>query len=280
MVRQFNRAEIKARLQAKVDSGKPIVIGGAGIGLVAKIADREKIDLIMGYNTGPFRMDGHGSLAGYIAYGDSNGMTLELGEHLLKVIKDTPLIGGIGAADPYRDIDKLIDKMMDMGFSGITNVPTTGLYDGVFRKQIDSTELGYPEEVKLVEKCNKKDIFTAVYSFSEEEARAMAAAGADLIGAHVGLTLGGTIGAGYALELDAACEKTQKILEAAKKENPDIFVVCHGGPFSTPEPVKYCFEHTDVDGFIGASSIERLPVEKAIADCIHEYQALDTHTKK
>ena len=133
MVRQFNRKEINERLHGKIAAKKPIVIGGAGIGLVAKIADQAGIDLLMGYNTGPFRMDGHGSLSGYLAYGDSNGMTLELGEHLLKVIKDTPLIGGIGAADPYRDIDALIDKMMDMGFSGITNVPTTGLYDGVFR---------------------------------------------------------------------------------------------------------------------------------------------------
>ncbi len=274
MVRQFTRKEILDRLNAKIESKKPIIIGGAGIGLVAKIADQEKIDLIMGYNTGPFRMDGHGSLSGYLAYGDSNGMTLALGEHLLKVIKDTPLIGGIGAADPYRDIDKLIDKMMEMGFSGITNVPTTGLYDGVFRQQIDATNLGYPEEVELVRKCNKKDIFTAVYAFNEEEAKAMAEAGADLIGAHVGLTLGGTIGAGFALELDKACERTQKMLEAARSVNPNIIVVCHGGPFDEPENVQYCFKHTDVNGFIGASSIERLPVEKAIANCIREFQNL------
>jgi predicted TIM-barrel enzyme len=274
MVRQFTRKEILERLRAKIEAKKPIIIGGAGIGLVAKIADQAKIDLIMGYNTGPFRMDGHGSLSGYLAYGDSNGMTLALGEHLLKVIKDTPLIGGIGAADPYRDIDRLIDIMMDMGFSGITNVPTTGLYDGIFRKQIDSTHLGYPEEVELVRKCNKKDVFTAVYAFNEEEAKAMADAGADLIGAHVGLTLGGTIGAGYALALEEACEKTQKMLEAARSVNPDIIVVCHGGPFDEPENVQYCFNHTDVNGFIGASSIERLPVEKAIANCIKEFQNL------
>ena len=274
MVRQFSRKEILDRLNAKIAEKRPIIIGGAGIGLVAKIADQAKIDLIMGYNTGPFRMDGHGSLSGYLAYGDSNGMTLTLGEHLLKVIKDTPLIGGIGAADPYRDIDKLIDKMMEMGFSGITNVPTTGLYDGVFRQQIDATKLGYPEEVELVRKCNRKDIFTAVYAFNEEEAKAMADAGADLIGAHVGLTLGGTIGAGFALELDRACERTQKMLEAARSVNPNIIVVCHGGPFDEPENVQYCFKHTDVNGFIGASSIERLPVEKAIANCIREFQEL------
>lgn len=274
MVRQFTRKEIQARLRKKIADRKPIVIGGAGIGLVAKIADQAGIDLIMGYNTGPFRMDGHGSLSGYLAYGDSNLMTLVLGEHLLKVIKGTPLIGGIGAADPYRDIDQLIDRMMDMGFSGITNVPTTGLYDGVFRRQIDATSLGYPEEVKLVENCDRRDIFTAVYAFNEEEARAMAAAGADLIGAHVGLTLGGTIGAGSALALDEACERTQKILEAARKENPDIIVACHGGPFDYPENVQVCFDKTDVDGFIGASSVERLPVEQAIRACIQQFQDL------
>ena len=274
MVRQFTRKEINERLHSKIAEKKPIIIGGAGIGLVAKIADQTGIDLIMTYNTGPFRMDGHGSLSGYLAYGDSNQMTLTLGEHLLKVIKDTPLIGGIGAADPYRDIDKLIEHMMDMGFSGITNVPTAGLYDGIFRKQIDYTHLGYPEEVKLVENCNKRDIFTAVYAFNEEEAKAMAAAGADLLGAHVGLTLGGTIGAGSALELEEACERTQKMLEAARRENPNIIVVCHGGPFDYPENVQKCFDLTDVNGFIGASSVERLPVEKAIRECIQEFQNL------
>nr|WP_076389162.1 phosphoenolpyruvate hydrolase family protein [Vaginimicrobium propionicum] len=271
---RFDRQTIRNRLNEKREKREPIVIGGAGIGLVAKIADRAGIDLIMGYNTGPFRMDGHGSLSGYLAYGDSNQMTLDLGEHLLKVIKDTPLIGGIGAADPYRDIDRLIDQMMAMGFSGITNVPTTGLYDGEFRKQIDATNLGYPEEVELVRKCNDKDIFTAVYAFSPEEAVAMAEAGADLIGAHVGLTLGGTIGAGSAKSLDEACKRTQSILEAAKKINPDILVVCHGGPFDYPENVQYCFDRTDVDGFIGASSVERLPVERAIKECIEEFRSL------
>lgn len=274
MIKSFNRKEIKERLHKKVKDKKPIIIGGAGIGLVAKIADQEKIDLIMAYNTGPFRMDGHGSLSGYLAYGDSNGMTLELGERILNVIKDTPLIGGIGAADPYRDIDRLIDKMMDMGFSGITNVPTTGIYGGDFRKQIDATGLGYPEEVELVKKCNRKDVFTAVYAFNEEEAKAMAVAGADLIGAHVGLTSGGSIGADFALELDDACERTQKILEAAKAENPNIIVVCHGGPFDEADNVQYCFEKTDVDGFIGASSIERLPVERALKECINQFQNL------
>lgn len=203
-MKQFSRNEIKERLYTKRANRQPIVIGGAGVGLVAKVADRAGIDLIMAYNTGPFRMDGHGSLSGYLAYGDSNAMTLKLGDSILKVVENTPVIGGIGAADPYRDIDMLIDIMVDQGFSGITNVPTAGLYDGNFRKQIDATKLGYPEEIKLVEMCHEKDVFTAVYVFCEEDAKAMAGAGADLIGTHVGLTLGGTIGAGYALDLGLA----------------------------------------------------------------------------
>lgn len=273
-MKQFLREEIRQRLVEKRNKKQPIIIGGAGIGLVAKIADRAGIDLIMVYNTGPFRMDGHGSLSGYLAYGDSNEITIKLGKSVLQVVEDTPVIGGIGAADPYRNIDLLIDHMISQGFSGITNVPTAGLYDGTFRTQIDATGLGYPEEVKLVEKCNDKNVFTAVYVFSEDEAKRMAEAGADLIGTHVGLTLGGTIGAGYALDLDLACDSTQKMLEAARKVNPDILVCCHGGPFDYPENVQYCFDKTDVDGFIGASSIERLPVEKAITNIVHEFRSL------
>lgn len=273
-MKQFFREEIRERLYTKRANRKPIVIGGAGIGLVAKVADRAGIDLLMAYNTGPFRMDGHGSLSGYLAYGDSNAMTLKLGDSILKVVENTPVIGGIGAADPSRDIDRLIDIMVKQGFSGITNVPTAGLYDGNFRRQIDATNLGYPEEIKLVEMCHKKNVFTAVYVFCVEDAKAMAGAGADLIGTHVGLTLGGTIGAGFALDLDRACEETQKMLEAARSVNPDILVCCHGGPFDYPENVQYCFEQTDVDGFIGASSIERLPVEKAITAIVKEFQGL------
>jgi predicted TIM-barrel enzyme len=249
-------------------------MAGAGIGLIAKIADKAGVDILMAYNTGPFRMDGHGSLSGYLAYGDANGIILTLGEHLFQVVENTPIIGGIGAADPYRDINALMDKMMEMGFSGITNVPTTGLYDGTFRAQIDGTKLGYPEEIKLIEQCRKKDIFTVAYVFNEEEACAMARAGADVIGAHVGLTIGGTIGAPKALTLGEACDKTQKMCDAAKKENRDVLVVSHGGPFEDIESVRECFAKTSVDGYLGASSMERLPVEKAITETVRSFQSL------
>ena len=187
-MRQFARAEILERLRAVRARGEPIVLGGAGIGLVAKAADRAGIDVLMAYNTGPFRMDGHGSLAGYLAYGDANSITLELGRRLLPVVDDTPVVGGIGAADPYRNVARLVEEYVAIGFSGITNVPTAGLYSGDFRRHIDATGLGYPREVELIRLCRERDIFTVAYAFSPEAAAAMAAAGADVVGAHVGLT--------------------------------------------------------------------------------------------
>jgi predicted TIM-barrel enzyme len=273
-VRQFDRGEIQARLRAVMDRGEPIVMGGAGIGLIAKAAERGGIDLLMAYNTGPFRMAGHGSLAGYLAYGDSNAMTIELGREILNAVDDTPVIGGIGAADPFRDIPRLIGEMMAMGFSGITNVPTTGLYDGRFRAHIDATNLGYPREIELVRMCRDLDVFTVAYAFSTDEAWAMAEAGADIVGAHVGLTSGGWIGAEATMDMDRACEATQAMLEAAKAGRADVLVVAHGGPFEDPESVRTVFERTDVVGYLGASSIERLPVERAVSGVVRDFKAL------
>lgn len=274
MARQHSRTEVLQRLEATLDAGQPLVIGGAGIGLVAKAAERGGIDLLMVYNTGPFRMAGHGSLAGYLAYGDSNAMTMTLGHEVLNAVDETPVIGGIGAADPFRDIPRLIDEMMAMGFSGITNVPTAGLYTGPFRRHIDATRLGYPEEIELVRTCRERDVFTVAYAFSPDEARAMAEAGADVIGAHVGLTSGGWIGAEEAMELDRACAATQDMLEAAKAGRQDVLVVAHGGPFEDPETVRRVFETTDVVGYLGASSIERLPVERAVSAVVREFKGL------
>ena len=273
-MRQFTRSEILERLSSKLRQHQPIVMGGAGIGLVAKVADRAGIDILMAYNTGPFRMDGHGSLAGYLAYGDSNAITLQLAYQILPVVENTPVIGGIGAADPYRDISRLIDEMLAVGFSGITNVPTAGLYDGNFRRQIDDTHLGYPEEVRLIRMCREKDVFTVAYAFSPDECRAMAEAGADVIGTHVGLTIGGMIGSHKALNMNEACERTEAMVQAAKEERPDVICVAHGGPFEDPASVQVAFDNTSVDGYLGASSIERLPVEKAITQVVRDYQSL------
>ena len=273
-MRQFTRGEILERLRRKVAAREPIIMGGAGIGLVAKAADRAGIDILMAYNTGPFRMDGFGSLAGYLAYGDSNAMTLDLGRHILKVVNDTPVIGGIGAADPYRDIDRLITEVLALGFSGVTNVPTAGLYDGAFRRHIDDTHLGYPEEVELIRTCRKRNVFTVAYAFNPEECRMMAGAGADLIGLHVGLTTGGMIGAEQALPLDDACTKLEQMAQAARDTRHDVIVVAHGGPLEDPESVQIAFDQTSVDGYLGASSIERLPVERAIASVVEQFQSL------
>ncbi|MEI7744784.1 MAG: phosphoenolpyruvate hydrolase family protein [Chloroflexota bacterium] len=273
-MRQFSRSEVLARLEATLAAGRPLVIGGAGIGLVAKAAEKGGIDMIMVYNTGPFRMAGHGSLAGYLAYGDSNAITIELGHEVLGAVEATPVIGGIGAADPFRDIPRLLDEFMAMGFSGITNVPTAGLYSGAFRRHIDATNLGYPKEVDLIRLCRERDIFTLAYAFSNEEAAAMADAGADVIGAHVGLTSGGWIGAEEAMDLDAACEATQAMLEAARAARPDVMVVAHGGPFEDPESVARVLATTDVVGYLGASSIERLPVERAVSGVVQAFKAL------
>lgn len=271
---QFTRGEIRDRLHATIERGEPLIIAGAGIGLVAKAASRAGVDLLMVYNTGAFRMAGHGSLAGYLAYGDSNAMTLDLGREILNVADSTPVIGGIGAADPFRNVPRLVDQMLAAGFSGITNVPTAGLYDGTFRRHIDATGLGYPKEVDLIRLCNERDVFTVAYAFSPDEARAMAEAGADIVGAHVGLTSGGWIGAQSALGLDAACDATQAMVEAARAGRSDVMVVAHGGPFEDPLSVTRVFESTDVVGYLGASSIERLPVERAVSGVVREFKAL------
>jgi predicted TIM-barrel enzyme len=271
---RFSRADILARLREKIDRREPIVLGGAGIGLVAKVIDRAGIDIIMAYNTGPFRMNGHGSLAGYLAYGDANAITLDLASKILPVVENTPVIGGIGAADPYRSIDSLITAMMDTGFSGITNVPTAGIYDGNFRKQIDATGLGYPKEIELIAKCRARDIFTIAYAFDAEEADATAKAGADIVGAHVGLTVGGMIGSTQALDIDEACARTEVIRRAAVAARSDVIVVAHGGPFDDPKSVQTCFDRVEVHGFLGASSIERLPVEMALKQTVAAFQGL------
>lgn len=271
---QFTRQQILDRLARRRAAGEPLVLGGAGIGLVAKAADQAGIDVLMAYNTGPFRMDGHGSLSGYLAYGDSNAMTLDLARHILPVVEDTPVVAGIGAGDPYRDPIALIDELIALGYSGITNVPTAGIYDGTFRRHIDATDLGYPKEIDLIAECDRRDVFTIAYAFTPEEAARMADSGADVIGAHVGLTIGGLIGAKESAALDEACDRVSAMTAAARAIRPDVYVVAHGGPFDEPEAVQIAYDRTEVDGFLGASSIERLPVERAIAATVDAFRGL------
>lgn len=226
----FSRLEIRKKLRGQVERKEPIIIGGAGIGLVAKAADTAGIDLIMAYNTGPFRMDGAASLCGYLAYGDANAITQSLGSQLLKVVESTPVIAGVGASDPYRFIPKFIDELMDMGFSGITNVPALGSYEGIIREQIDELGYGVPEEVKMIQYCHERNIFTVAYVFTEDDVRNFVRAGADIVGVHVGGTTGGMTGASRAVSIKEACERTQRYYDIAVRENPDVFVVTHGGP--------------------------------------------------
>lgn len=270
----FTRQDILSRLRSKIDAGHPIVMGGAGIGLVAKAIDRAGIDIIMAYNTGPFRMDGHGSLAGYLAYGDANQITLDLAGQVLPVVENTPVVAGIGAADPRRPMERMIDAVLAAGYSGVTNVPTAGIYDGVFRQQIDHTGLGYPKEIELIQKCRARDVFTVAYAFNPDEACDMAKAGADIIGAHVGLTTGGLIGAGVAAGIDEACERIARMRDAAVAAREDVIVVAHGGPFEDPASVQACYDRVAVHGFLGASSIERLPVEIALKQTVEGFQRL------
>lgn len=271
---RFTRQQILDRLAQRRAARDPLVLGGAGIGLVAKAADRAGIDILMAYNTGPFRMDGHGSLSGYLAYGDSNAMTVDLARHILPVVDDTPVVAGIGAGDPYRDPHGLIEELVELGFSGITNVPTAGIYDGSFRRHIDATGLGYPQEIELIAECNSRDVFTIAYAFTSDEVTRMAEAGADIIGAHVGLTVGGFIGAQESAAIDEACDRVAAMSAAARAVRDDIYVVAHGGPFDEPHAVQAVYDRTDVDGFLGASSIERLPVERAIAETVHAFRSL------
>jgi predicted TIM-barrel enzyme len=274
----LRRVEILNRLREKISERSPLLMGGAGIGLVAKILDRAGIDIIMAYNTGPFRMDGHGSLAGYLAYGDANGITLQLAKQILPVVKRAAVVGGIGAADPYRNVERLIDTYMELGFSGITNVPTAGIYDGIFRQHIDHTDLGYPKEIELIRHCRARDIFTIAYAFNVDEVRAMTEAGADVIGAHVGLTSGGLVGAGHTLDVETACSRVKELSAAARSSRRDVIVVAHGGPFEDPQTVQQCFDRVDVDGFLAASSIERLPVEQALTQITKAYLGLRLKT--
>jgi predicted TIM-barrel enzyme len=275
-VKTFSRSEILEHLREKIKDNQPIIMGGAGIGLIAKVADRAGIDILMAYNTGPFRMDGCVSLVGYLAYSDSNAMTLDLARKILPVVENTPVVAGIGAADPYRDIEGLITQMIDLGYSGITNVPTAGAYGGEMRRHIDHTGLGYPEEVALIRACAQRDIFTVAYAFTPEECKRMAEAGADVIGTHVYTTIGGmkSVRADIVPDLETACQKTEEMCQAAREGRPDVILVSHGGPFNDPESVQYSFDHTSVHGYLGASTIERIPVEQAVTELLQEFLAL------
>ena len=272
----ITRADALARLHKTVASGKPIVGCGAGTGISAKFAEKGGADLIIIYNSGRYRMAGQGSLAGLMPYGDANGIVVEMASEVLTVVKDTPVQAGVCGTDPFRLMPVFIKQLKEMGFTGIQNFPTVGLIDGNFRANLEGTGMGYDKEIEAVAIAHKLDMLTTPYVFDADDAKAMAKAGADMLVAHVGLTTAGSIGAAVALTLEDAADKVLKIAEAGRSVNPDILVICHGGPFDEPENVaKGMAMMPGIVGFFGASSIERLPTERAIMGQVEAFKAIE-----
>jgi predicted TIM-barrel enzyme len=271
----ISRQEILQRLRAQADAGKPIVGCGAGTGISAKLAEAGGADIIIIYNSGRYRMAGRGSLAGLMPYGDANGIVVEMASEVLPVVKDTPVLAGVCGTDPFRLMPVFLRQLKEIGFSGVQNFPTVGLIDGNFRANLEGTGMGYDKEVAMIRQAHELDLFTSPYVFDENDARAMAEAGADQLVAHVGLTTSGSIGAAVALTLDDAIAKVMAIAEAGRKVRKDLLVICHGGPFDEPESVgKALTRMPGIQGFFGASSIERLPTERAIRGQVEAFKSI------
>jgi predicted TIM-barrel enzyme len=269
----FSREECLARLRAQVAAGRPIIGGGAGAGISAKCAEAGGIDLIIIYNSGRFRMAGRGSLSGMMPYGDANQIVMDMVREVLPVVKNTPVLAGVCGTDPFRIMKLFLREVQTAGFSGVQNFPTVGLVDGVYRQNLEETGMGFGLEVDMIRQAGELGLLTCPYVFSEDEARAMARAGADVLIPHMGLTTKGSIGARTALTLEQAAKRVQSLCDAARKEKPDILVLCHGGPISEPEDAQFILRHTKgVAGFFGASSIERLPTEVAITGCVKRFK--------
>ncbi len=269
------RAEIERRLRAQIAAGRPIVGCGAGTGISAKMAEAGGADMAIVYNSGRYRMAGRGSLAGMLAYGDANGIVVEMAAEVLPVVRDMPVLAGVNGTDPFRLMRVFLGQLRDLGFDGVQNFPTVGLIDGDFRRNLEATGMSYALEVDMVREAHALGLFTSPYVFDPEQATAMAEAGADQLVAHVGLTTAGTIGAGVALSLDEAVGRVLAIAAAGRAVRPDIIVLCHGGPFDEPGQVGEALRRMPgVDGFFGASSIERLPAERAIRDQVAAFKGL------
>ena len=271
----FSRDEILKRLRAQVAAGKPIVGGGAGTGISAKCAEAGGIDLLIIYNSGRFRMAGRGSLSGMMPYGDANQIVMDMAREVLPVVKNTPVLAGVCGTDPFRIMKLFLRDVQTAGFSGVQNFPTVGLIDGLFRQNLEETDMGYGHEVDMIRLAHELGLLTTPYAFNEDEAKAMAKAGADILIPHMGLTTKGSIGAKTAMTLDEAAKRVQAMHDAAKAVNKEILVLCHGGPISEPEDAQYILDHTEgIVGFYGASSIERLPTEVAITGCVRKFKGL------
>ncbi len=271
----MKRDEAVARLRQQVAEGRAIIGAGAGTGLSAKCAEAGGVDLIIIYNSGRYRMAGRGSLAGLLPYGDANAIVVDMASEVLPIARRTPVLAGVCGTDPFRLMPVFLRQLKEMGFSGVQNFPTVGLFDGVFRQNLEETGMGYDLEVEMIRQAHELDLLTAPYVFSADDARKMATAGADVLVPHMGLTTAGTIGAKTAITLDDAVIRVQEMHDAATSVNPAILVLCHGGPIASPDDATYVLARTrGVVGFFGASSMERLPTEIAMTENMQRFKAI------
>ena len=271
----FTREEVLSRLRQNIADGLPIIGAGAGTGISAKFEEAGGVDLIVIYNSGRFRMAGRGSLAGTMPYGDANAIVMDMAGEVLTVVEDTPVLAGVCGTDPFRQMDVFLREVEAIGFSGVQNFPTVGLIDGLYRQNLEETGMGYGEEVEMIRTAHEMGLLTTPYAFNPQEGEQMAAAGADIVVAHAGLTTKGAIGATTALTLAESVGFVQAICDAARGVSEEVIVLCHGGPISEPEDAEYVLQNTTgVDGFYGASSMERLPVEVAITEHVKKYKAI------
>ena len=269
------RHDILTRLRSLIDQGKPIVGGGAGTGISAKFEEAGGIDLIVIYNSGRYRMAGRGSLSGMMPYGDANAIVMDMASEVLTIVERTPVLAGVCASDPFRQMSWFLRQVQEIGFAGVQNFPTVGLIDGNFRANLEETGMGYDTEVELIRLAHEMDLLTTPYAFNPTEAEQMAAAGADIVVAHMGLTTKGSIGAHTAKTLDDSVREVQAIADAASGVRDDVIVLCHGGPIAMPDDAEYVLHRTkNVHGFYGASSMERLPVEIALTEQVQKFKAI------
>ena len=271
----MTRKEIIANFRKQIADGNILLGVGAGTGITAKSSEAGGADMLIIYNSGRYRMAGRGSLAGLLSYGDANQIVVDMGSEVLPVVKHTPVLAGVCGTDPFRIMDVFLKQLKDMQFAGVQNFPTVGLIDGVFRQNLEETGMGYDLEVEMIRKAHELDMLTTPYVFDTDQAKKMAEAGADILVAHMGLTTKGSIGAKTALTLDDSVKRVQEIADAGHEVNPDIMVICHGGPIAEPEDARYVIERTkEVDGFFGASSIERFAAEVGIKHQTEEFKKI------
>src|SRR5215470_15360156 len=272
---RFARQQLLTKYREMIRRKQPIIGGGAGTGLSAKCEEAGGIDLIVIYNSGRYRMAGRGSLSGLLAYGNANDIVMEMAKEVLPVVRKTPVLAGVNGTDPFCVFDSFLDEVAAIGFSGVQNFPTVGLIDGVFRQNLEETGMAYSQEVEMIRLAHEKDLFTTPYVFDAQQAEAMCRAGADMIVAHMGLTMGGAIGAETALTLEKCVPRIDAIAQAALSVRTDVIVLCHGGPIAEPADAAWVLSRTqNCHGFYGASSMERLPTEKAITRQTHEFKQI------